>query len=126
MKEVQIKAKEFRYLLWPAIVQAKADNVAELELAVRLIKKLKASSVELSDDSGMSEDNLTVNARMLEGDVALIQLEEDEHKFLLQKLKNGSAGVSLGLAEDYFAMIGSVEKAKAPVPPSDASETEEA
>jgi hypothetical protein len=116
MRTVDITKDEFDNFLYSAIAADSAKDENELEVAVRLMRKIKAVSVELdftkAEKERIAEGERLRKSRGLVGAYACLELEEDEWKMVCDRLKNYTKFVSTAVADEYADLVQKIKTAE--------------
>lgn len=108
MKSVKISPWDFNSFLWFAVAGSSAKDEVELEVALRLIRKLKAISKEVEEDSAPG----TIRGRVFAGDSPVeVVFEEDEWALLRDRVISVIPKVSLAAAEEFSEFLNRVKSA---------------
>jgi hypothetical protein len=113
MRTFKIEAPQFDDLLYPIVITATSFDEVELETAVRVLRKLKQASHEVDGDNTQQHKpgTRTVASRALSTETHTFTLEEDEHKLLLQRLREGVRRVPFGLLEEFKDLLDALSSA---------------
>ena len=110
MKKFNVSRNEFNRLLWNGFVSGAAKSESELDVALRVVRKLKTLSIENTLTKEESEAGI-IPGRKLDGPDADVVLEEDEYNAVRDRLIAFIPNVQFVLIEDFHALLTKVKLA---------------
>lgn len=122
MRTVTLTRQQFDEHVFPAFVAKAAESEQQMEVAVRVLRKFKDPGVtedEELDPRVVAQANgksVYPNRVLLDED-ATFDLEEDEHRLVLERLKAFVTRINVLAAEDFMATIAAVKDAPEAKPP---------
>lgn len=123
MRTFDISKYEFDDLFFPAISSQGSDNEDELEVAMRVIRKLRHGdytkleqlSKERLDEAARFGRKL-VPQRFLISDSTTFTFEEDEYNLIVKRLTRAIPTFSNAVAPELFDLLERVKKAPKEIP----------
>jgi hypothetical protein len=112
MRKIHIMAEEFDDFLYAAVITGPAENLQQLETAVRLICKLRDPSytreevipIERQQEAARIGQKL-VPGRQMSVESTNLELEEDEYQLCLSKLEQHIHRVNMVGAPELYNLI---------------------
>lgn len=100
MRKLEVRADEFKRFFWGSYVTGQAKSEGDLEIALRVIKKLKYISLEnpMTDEE---RDKGIIPGRQMIDESATLVFEEDEYKSVKDRCVAFVTQVNYILAEEY-------------------------
>lgn len=86
MRSMTISAVEFENYIFPGFASQGAKTEDELEVRLRVLRKLKASSSPLPGPTTDGQGQRVFTGRTMDNDEAYFEFEEDEFKVLRESL----------------------------------------
>lgn len=118
MRAVTVTKQQFDEAVFPALIQGNAENESEMETAIRVLRKFRDPEVtqEETVSAEMRERAERMGQRVfalrrLVADTHTFELEEDEHRLLVARMKAHVPRVHLLAAEDFLAALAAVRDA---------------
>lgn len=115
MRTVTITKAQFDDFVFSAIASGAAEDEAELEVAVRVFKKLNANSLPrpFTDEEQLEiKQGRKLRAqRDLRDNICGFIFEEDEYNLVLKRLISYLRNIALVAAEEYYELLSSVKAA---------------
>lgn len=114
MREVKLNRSQYG-VLFGALANTPSANEEEMEVSVRLMRKVKAKGEPVDGGEAQrraeAEGHIYFPAYRVTGDVSLM-IEEDEHRTLAAKLKKYLPQITGQGAEMYLELIHTVRDAE--------------
>lgn len=115
MRAITFKKDEFDDFVYPALATSSAENMQELEVAVRLMRKLSERNIteeEVITESRRTEadrqGHKVIPFRKLVSVVSTFHFEEDEWNLLRTRLEAYMPRVSLAAAERLYTLVSHI------------------
>lgn len=109
MRAVHLNKEQFDNFLYPAIARSSAKDEQEMEVAVRVLKKLKDPSVTYEEELHHHDVEVAKQKgqklypfRKLDPPEHTFYLEEEEHRLITDRLKEFLKTISLIAAEEFL------------------------
>lgn len=106
MRHFTVSAYQYQQFVYPPVASSAAKNLAEWDVCLRVMKKLKdpALTAEIPAPDGERAPG-TYAFRQLLGAEATFKLEEDEAKLVQERLQDYKTHLALAAAEDFDAVV---------------------
>ena len=118
MRAITVKRDQFNDFLFPAIARSAAKDEQELEVAVRVLKKVKDPDKTYEEDIPKPQLEMAQSSgqkiypfRKLAPPDHKFIFEEDEHKLIVDRLREFLKTVSLIAAEEFLDFFKTVRDA---------------
>ena len=111
MRVITVAADEFDMILWRAIASQTAKTEDELEIALRVIGKVKDVSLENPLSTEEKAQGQVPNRKLIDEETEFI-FEEDEYKLIKDKLIAFLPSVALAIADVFSGLLEKIKETK--------------
>lgn len=115
MRRIELSAMEYNFFVFPAVGGSSVKSLAEWETALRLMAAVKAPAY--TEEVPLTEAELEMQgkgqavyaSRKASGNTVEFDVEEDERKMLVERLKAAVSAIPMVAIDEYNQMLKKIE-----------------
>ncbi len=111
MRTIRVNEMEFDKIFWGSFAATGAKNESELEIALRVLKKLKGVSLDKPLSKDEVAQGMIPNRKLIDEEAEFI-FEEDEYGLVKDKLVVHLPNISLILADVFYGLLTRFKEAE--------------
>lgn len=111
MRVITVTGKEFDIIFWRALASQSVKNESELEVALRVLKKVKDVSLENPLNADEKAQGMVPGRKLIDEESEFI-FKEDEYRLAKEKLMTFLPSVALAVADVFRELLTKFEEAE--------------